>query len=337
MNDDDFPPIALGSLFAGSTLRDAIGLAGGTWLDETERRARLERSFELPAVFRSVSDLRSKYLGQTVALVGGGRSLANTLDELRAVVAAGAKVAAVNKSHDYLIAHGIIPDFGIMADPKPRVRDYQTPITGTRYLLSSQCDMSVFDRFSAHGAASLAQNGESDVFIWHSLGADGDADFLVELATKHQRAIFSVVGGQTTTMRADDILAYMGFRTVHLFGVDSSGEPDKLHPYPKDLIEPVDIDAWLMDPIDGREFVRSYKTSRGMAQQAIQWELILQKRHEAMLAGEFPHIHHVVHGDGLFPDWAALRGLHADPARAAAIRADGYRPHVVLPPIDLGS
>lgn len=298
--------------FPGKDLSAVIGMSGETRIDRAENRARIERSLALG--IPSLAELHNAFPGETLAICGGGHSILDTIPELLELIAAGAKVCAVNKTHDLLVDMGIIPTFGILSDPKEFVAGYQTPTAGVRYLLCSSLHDATFARF----------RGFPGTYLWHSLTETSDHAWLHELGRSRRQSVLAVEGGGTTGLRALDLMTIPGFRRFHLFGFDSSA-PDgaqTLHPYPKPIEDPLSLNPRLRDPLTGRELPREYRTSVPMAHQALQFEMLMRVRAIEMREGKYPPISVAVHGSGLIPDWAALRDMHHDPARAAMLRAE---------------
>lgn len=73
---------------------------------------------------RSIDELRGAGLRGGIALCGSGPSIAGQLDEIRRLVRAGYKVAAVNTAHDYLWDNGIQVDLAAVLDARPWVATY---------------------------------------------------------------------------------------------------------------------------------------------------------------------------------------------------------------------
>lgn len=296
---------------------EQIGIEGKPRITEEERLARIKRSFHLPKSFRSIVDLKEAWLGETVCLVGGGASIEETFPDLIELAARGAKIAAVNKTHDWLCERGLIPTFGIMADPKDWVATYMTPTPGVKYLLASQLHDDTLARFKDW----------PDVYIWHAIGHPDDAAAITAEAERAGKAAYGVIGGSTTTLRGFDIMTLLlGFRECHFFAMDSSAIEGRMHPYEKPFLDPLEYKFHLLDPMDGRQLAREYHTNRPMFHQLRQFEILLSERARDISAGTYPKVRIAVHGSGILPDWCALRGLHVDPSRAAMLRAEQPQP-----------
>lgn len=144
-------------------------------------------------------------LPQSVAVVAGGPSAADYLEDIRDW---DGYVVAINGAHDWLVEEGIIPDAVIAVDPQAALAKYfQTPNDHTTYLIASCCAPEVFDALEGRR-----------VVIWHAAQGDRSSGLMV-------------LGGPTASTRAPHVLHMMGFREVHMFGVDSSFEGLKTHAY----------------------------------------------------------------------------------------------------------
>lgn len=319
-------PVSSESEMTAAKLMEQLGFEGPGRLTEEGRHARLVRSFDLG--LRSAMDLRDLWTGQMLVIVGGGPSLTQALPEIADLVAGGASLAAVNKSHDWLIERGIVPTFGVLADPKPWVADYMSPHPDVKYLIASQCDDATFENFK----------GVPDVYLWHALCDEDGADrkLIFECAQKRGVPAYAVVGGQTTTLRLFDIAPLLlGFRELRFIAVDSSCENGATHAYTKPKHDAIlEVPLALIDPLDGRELATGYWTTLPLWHQFRQFELLLAERREGIREGRFPKVRIGFHGRGILPDWAALRGLHADPNRAAELRA-AVPPVVPIETVDL--
>ncbi len=73
----------------------------------------------------SLKKLDAAYLGETLIIAGGGPGLRDALPEIRRLHRKrGVKIIAPNKSHDFLVANGITPDFGVLIDWGSHVAGY---------------------------------------------------------------------------------------------------------------------------------------------------------------------------------------------------------------------
>lgn len=144
----------------------------------------------------------------TVAIVGGGPSLRDQLDNLRAYRGV---IMSCGSVHDYLLENGVIPRCHIMGDPDAdgvTLRWVTRKGPGTTYLVASHCPPEVFDALAA-----------CDVRVWHLDVGEGEGapDF---------RGEPSVPGGHFIISRAWALAAIMGFRELDFFGFDCSFPDD---------------------------------------------------------------------------------------------------------------
>lgn len=196
-------------------------------------------------------------LSQKAAVVAGGPSAADYLEDIRNW---DGFVVAINGAHDWLIEEGITPDAVIAVDPQPELaRYFQKPNDETTYLIASCCAPEVFD----------ALEGKR-VVVWHAVQENASGSLMV-------------FGGPTAATRAPHVLYMMGFREVHMFGVDSSYTGLKTHAYKDGQVNGGNIQVRVGDEI--------FITSGGMLCQA---EFLEQTSH--VFEGKFE-----VHGYGLGP------------------------------------
>lgn len=136
-----------------------------------------------------------------LALIGGGPSLADTLEELKDFPV----TMCAGSTHDWLIEHGHIPTFCTIADPDPVCANYiRRAHPDVEYLVATQCHPSVYE----------ALEGKR-IRTWHLWPCD--EEFLV----KHDPTWEAVGGGCTVGLRNVSIAVMMGFKNVHFFGYDS--------------------------------------------------------------------------------------------------------------------
>lgn len=178
--------------------------------EQLEERFALLLKLPLP----SLAELADLYFGQRAIICGSGMSL-NAADVADAQ-SAGARVFAVNKSHDWLIERGVTPDFSVMLDPNERVAGYQTPNRRVTYIFGASCDRSVWIRFLTAGIKP---------FVFFPIMTDMQADDVVKKYPDTNTCF--VAGGVTAGLRAVNVATWMGFQDIELHGFDSCYEPGK--------------------------------------------------------------------------------------------------------------
>jgi len=192
------------------------------------------------------------------AVVGGGPSL---------------KTSYIHPEHTIFATNNAwrsIPkfDYHVMLDARKENAEF-VPDTGKK-LYASQCHPDVF---------------KGDVTIWHSY-----ADGIQEIIADDPRETVFVGGGSSVGLKAIVIAFLMGFRKIHVYGLDSSYEDGKHHAYSQSLN-------------DGERIInvtcndKEYQTAPWMVTQCDEF-----KELAVLLIAEGCEL--VIHGYGLLPDIA---------------------------------
>ena len=146
-----------------------------------------------------------------VMILGGGPSLADHLEEIRELRAAGVKLITLNGSYNWALDKGLVPSAQIMVDARPFNARFSKPvIEKCKYFIASQCDPSVLEGLP-----------KDRTFLWHTAAQD-----IKEVLTEHYDVWWSVPGGSTVMLRAIPLLRMLGFRRFYLFGFDSCLQSD---------------------------------------------------------------------------------------------------------------
>ncbi len=295
----------------GAGIRARLLQSGGGRIGRAEvrRRAGAAMARGLPTFHDCAS------AATTWAIVGGGPSIARECEAIRALKRQGANIVSVNKSHDWLLERGIVPWGHVLLDPKDWVAGYVArPRKDVRYFLASQCHDDTFDALKDY-----------PVFLWHA-GQDFDEgpepnEYL--RACWPRRPWFVVPGGTTVGLRAMQLGHAMGADRFHLFGLDSSRAGGRLHAYAKD--EAADAESGALSlRFRGKTYV--FDTNSHMARQQMDFDTFIADMPKNVAAGLLRSgFALTVHGAGLLPFFAAMLGLHADPAcNADPPRVGGY-------------
>ncbi len=296
---------------SGKGIRMRFLQSGGGRIGRAEVRARAGRAMarNLPTFQDCLNP------AQTWAIIGGGPSLARDVAAIRALKRQGARIVGVNKSHDWLLERGIVPWGHVLLDPKDWVARYvKRPRKDVRYFLASQCHDDTF--------AALK---DYPVFLWHA-GQDfdeGPEPNTYLRAAWPRRPWFVVPGGTTVGLRAMQLGHAMGADRFHLFGLDSSREDGRLHAYAK--TEAADAESGALSlRFRGKKYV--FDTNSHMARQQMDFDTFIAEMPKHFASGLLrPGFALTVHGAGLLPFFAAMIGLHADPAcNADPARVGGY-------------
>ncbi len=229
---------------------------------------------------------------EALIIAAGGPSLLDKLDDLRATAAAGARILGVNEVPHLLIRHGIQPWAAAHVGPVDlTLASLGTPLPGVRYFIASTCPPAVLERLKDH-----------DARLWHpDLGPGTDAVY----ARAGRPGEGMIAGGPTVTLFCLALGTYLGFRTMHLYGGDSSFRPgEAVHAY--DSVSDAHGYDDLLVTCDGHSFT----TTPELLGQALRFPG-LRKR----LASRGASLS--VHGEGLLPTREKLR------------RATGHEPPVL--------
>lgn len=169
--------------------------------------------------------------GRAVAIICGAPSMKDSLPDIRAQQRRGARIVSVNNVWRYLMANGVTPDVNVMLDARPENVEFtQGAPKSMRWLLASQCHPSVFDALAEH-----------EVVLWHN-GYGSNSDAVREVLAPwwdegpNQKPCLLVPGGSTVGLRSLWLATFSGFRTIHLYGIDSSyAQTGEHHAYPQAL------------------------------------------------------------------------------------------------------
>lgn len=280
------------------------GVGGRIGFVETCERVRTSMRWPIP----SFVQLANTHRDGTLAICGGGPSIKDNIEDIRRLRKSGAYVMSVNKTHDFLVEHGIRPDFHVLLDPMDWVANYVAkPIPGCRYLIASQCHRDVYRRLR-----------DGDSYLWHAYSDFYGINYPTPiLETEFTRKEWICIPGPTTVgMRAVYCGQSMGIRYFHMFGMDSSMVYDEatqsgqLHAYPK------------AKPDDAREGWATIKTAAGpqkfytnehMSRQVDDFDAAMDQFAVLVSLKKIRAPHFTVYGKGLLPTYAASLGWHADP------------------------
>jgi len=204
-----------------------------------------------------------------VMILGGGPSLNQSEDEIRALKDSGVKVVTLNGAYNWCLERGITPVTQVMVDAREFNARFTKPVReDCMYLLASQCHPTVFEGLP-----------KERTYLWHTSAAQ-----IVPIVKEKYGAFWSVPGGSTVLLRAIPLLRMLGFKRQHLFGCDSCLTDERHHAYTQ-----IENDQEVVVPIvvGGRLF-RCHPWMAAQAQEFI--NLIKQLGDEIELE---------VHGDGL--------------------------------------
>jgi len=157
--------------------------------------------------------IRPAHAGKWI-IAGGGPSLRDEIRALKKHKKRGDVIIAVNGTHDYLIEHGIIPDYMIVVDPKQSNKRFlEKSRDDVTYLIGACCHPETFDIVSGR-----------DVKIWYPINHCGETELIANMPVQ-------IGGGTTVGLRAINIGYVLGYRDIQLYGMDGCLKEDKHHAY----------------------------------------------------------------------------------------------------------
>ena len=233
--------------------------------------------------------------GKLIALVGGGPSIHDTVHELmdfQTIIACGS-------SHDWLQAHSPrVPTYCVVCDPDPVMANYlRAPDHGTKYMVSSHCNASVFDALEGY-----------DVTMWHCWPVGNGDQEVRDFLQENTPDWCAVGGGCTVGLRSITLSIMMGFTDIHFFGFDSCMglKEDEHHAYPftdetKEFLGDIYDIKIGMGPSYPKP--REYRVAGYQLAQAEHYKQMLQA---------FGHLFRpIFHGPGLLTDMQAMIDIEA--------------------------
>lgn len=222
-------------------------------------------------------DLAGKKSG-AVAVVGSGPSLKRNWQALRHFKG---DIIACNAACKFLLEKGVVPQYMLCFDADPLTLEFFVPHPEITYLLGSRCVPQAFEILK-----------DCKVVVWH---VAGDTN-VRELLEKHGKMEPMIIGGSAAVTRAMIVAISMGYKTVHLYGVDSSFDKGDTH-----IGKSTTEERRMAVKCGDREFI----TAPWMTVQLKDIKRLIPKFQK--LGIEF-----IVHGDGLIPHVARLLGCKTD-------------------------
>ncbi len=227
------------------------------------------------AVNRRLPFLRKEraFHNDKLSIVCYGPSLLDTWQS----IPAENPILTVSGAHDFLLAHGRIPNLHVEIDPrahKPLMLKYAQE--STRYLMASVCHPDFWEVLQGQ-----------EVNLWH---LDDGPETVAWVREHHPAGMECLIGGGCTVgQRALNVAAALGYRRFDVFGMDCSFS-DQRHAGPHTN----EIQPTMRIEFAGREF----NTTPGLMQAAHEMSQFLQTADAEI---EF-------YGDGLLQEVAyALR------------------------------
>lgn len=155
-----------------------------------------------------------------LVLLAGGPSLNDFKDEIARKASLGVPVLCTNGTYIWCLEHGILPKGLIMVDAREfNARFVAKIIPNCKYYIASQCHPDVFDKLPPE-----------QTWIWHSREPDGGVEDVLD-EVYGNIPWFSIPGGLTVTLRAINLLNFLGCRKLDIYGFDSCLRGSDHHAY----------------------------------------------------------------------------------------------------------
>lgn len=187
-------------------------------------------------------------------------------------------------AHKFLLERGIVPAYHADVDPRPhKIELLGTPDPRVQYLIASTCCPEYFAHLKKH----LGDAFETNVRLWHVFDNSEEG---VRLLPKGE---WAVTGGSNIGLRQISLAAAMGYRTIHVYGMDGSVEEEGSHA----SAHPNGVPVQKMSEVEVNG--RTFKTTPAYL------ECAKQTFHELdMLKAWDPKINVIFHGDGMVQEMA---------------------------------
>lgn len=147
-----------------------------------------------------------------VAVCGFAPSLNDTWEE----AAKFERIVTASGAHKFMVERGVIPTYHVEVDPRAhKVKLIGDPHPDVEYLIASTCHPAVFEHLNGF-----------NVKLWHVM--DSAAEALRVLP----RGEWAICGGPDAGLRAMALARFLGFRDIHIFGMDGSDGETGRHAAP---------------------------------------------------------------------------------------------------------
>lgn len=144
-----------------------------------------------------------------IAIVGYGPSLKYTWEKIKDFK----HIITCSGAHKFLIDKGIIPTYHVEVDPRDhKVKLLGEPHKDVQYLIASTCHPKYFDYLENY-----------NIKLWHIFDSTDEGVSMLPPGE------WAITGGCDAGLRAVTMAGFLGFRNLHIFGLDGSFEDGKRH------------------------------------------------------------------------------------------------------------
>lgn len=168
------------------------------WLRDEQVKSNLKKvSGRLDTDFSDKTD--------PIAVVCFGPSLKHTWEQVKEFK----YIISCSGSHKFLLEHGIVPTYHLEVDP----REHKVPLLGpphanVEYLIASTCSPKLLDALEGF-----------NVKLWHVFSEEAEVNRLLPPNE------WAVTGGCAAGLRAMSMARFLGFKDLHVFGMDGNADP----------------------------------------------------------------------------------------------------------------
>lgn len=137
---------------------------------------------------------------KSIAVVCYGPSLLDTWKEVKNYDS----IITCSGAHKFLIEIGIIPTYHMDVDPREhKIGLMGTPVKGVEYIMASCCHPKMWEHLEG-----------MDVKLWHVFSNEEESKRILP------KGEYALTGGSSAGLRAMTIAYFMGYRDIHVFGMD---------------------------------------------------------------------------------------------------------------------
>lgn len=141
---------------------------------------------------------------EEIAIVCYGPSLVDTWQELRRFK----KIITCSGAHQFLLDRGIVPTWHVDLDPREhKVNMLGQPHPSVEYLIASCCHPSMWDKLEGYRTK-----------LWHIYANEDNK----ELPLTYPRGEWILTGGNNVGLRCLVVARILGYRNIHVYGMDCS-------------------------------------------------------------------------------------------------------------------
>ena len=189
----------------------------------TEKESITNLAANLVRKLPDISSLKDKYSGPVV-VVGGGPSVDGQVDKIKELVNNGAKLIVCDRMYPWCSKVGLKPDFVVALDASDDVVDGFTHLqAGVKHLIVATVKPPVLDALKDY-----------EIYLWS--GASGSYIDAQEHWSKNgYNHVMIINTGSSVVLGSIMVSLVLGFRNVHLFGLDLM-VPNTENTYSKDVV-----------------------------------------------------------------------------------------------------